>query len=116
MKKPECRQADISITPETRSVSVFLNSKLILKTNNALALKEGAYPVVHYVPRVELEDPLIEPSTHHTYCPFKGYASYFNLEDAKNAVWYYHDPCPLVEQVKDHVAFWGDGIKIEVVD
>lgn len=120
MKQSECKQADITIKPDPRTVSVFLDSKLILKTNNALALKENGYPIVHYFPRGELDDALITTSDHQTYCPYKGYAHYFNLKSvsdvAQNSVWYYPVPCPLVEKIRDHVSFWGEAISIEVDD
>ena len=31
--------------------------------------------------------------------------------DGPDQVWYYPDPCPLVEPIRDHLAFWGDRIE-----
>ncbi len=46
----------------------------------------------------------------HTVCPWKGAASYYHLEvngeANKDAAWYYPDPKPMVNVIKDHVAFW----------
>ncbi|RYG99266.1 MAG: DUF427 domain-containing protein, partial [Alphaproteobacteria bacterium] len=32
---------------------------------------------------------------------------------ARDAVWYYPDPCPLVEPIRDHLAFWGNAIRYD---
>ncbi|MBO4164112.1 DUF427 domain-containing protein [Micromonospora antibiotica] len=71
----------------------------------------------HYFPRSTLRDDLITESTTRTVCPWKGTASYYSLTDggrtSPDAVWYYPDPKPEAEQVRDRVAFWKD---VRVVD
>jgi uncharacterized protein (DUF427 family) len=60
---------------------------------------------------------VIRDSVTHTICPWKGTASYYSLEaDGKksaDAVWYYPEPKPEAEMVRDRVAFWKD---VKVVD
>lgn len=113
----ECKDRDITIEPAAGRVRVLFNGRVIADTENALALREGDYPVRLYFPRAALRAEVLGDSEHHTSCPFKGEAAYHHLksgdEIAENAVWYYPDPCPLVEAVRDHVAFWGDEIKID---
>jgi uncharacterized protein (DUF427 family) len=51
-------------------------------------------------------------------CPWKGEATYYNLvmgeEVNRDAAWYYPDPKPAAEKIKDHVAFYGSkGVHIE---
>ncbi|MEU1601800.1 DUF427 domain-containing protein [Micromonospora matsumotoense] len=71
----------------------------------------------HYFPRNTLRDDLITESTTRTVCPWKGTASYYSLTDgdrtSPDAVWYYPDPKPEAEQIRDRVAFWKD---VRVVD
>lgn len=113
----ECQERDISIEPADGSVEVFLHSKQIVNTGRALALREGDYPIVYYVPRQAVDAEILVTSDHQTNCPFKGDAAYHHLRSgddlAENAVWYYPDPCPLVEDIRDYVAFWGDAIRVE---
>ncbi len=115
----ECPDHDISIIPSPRRVRVHFASKVIADTDRALDLKEAAHPVVHYVPRDAVDAEVLLTSEHHTTCPFKGVASYHHLKSgetiAKNAVWYYPQPCDLVAPIRDHVAFWGDQVTVEVV-
>ena len=51
----------------------------------------------------------VESSTT-TGCPWKGTASYFtvnvNGEENRDAAWYYPDPKPAADNIRDHVAFW----------
>lgn len=71
----------------------------------------------HYFPRASLRDDLVKESDTHTICPWKGTASYYSLEHdgrgSADAVWYYPDPKPEAEMVRDRVAFWKD---VRVVD
>ena len=71
----------------------------------------------HYFPADAVDESLLRPSDTHTVCPWKGTASYWNLEvdGATNAdaVWYYPEPKPDAKAVRDRVAFW-KGVKIEV--
>ena len=66
----------------------------------------------HYFPRTALRDDLVRTSDTHTFCPWKGTASYYSLEQAgkksADAVWYYPEPKPEAEMVRDRVAFWKD--------
>jgi uncharacterized protein (DUF427 family) len=112
----QCLDRDISIEPAGGEVEVSFNGRVIASTPEALSLREGDYPAVLYVPRRSVNAEILAASDHHTVCPFKGEASYHHLKSgdavAENAVWYYPDPCPLVEPIRDHVAFWGDAITI----
>ncbi|MET9298641.1 DUF427 domain-containing protein [Micromonospora aurantiaca] len=88
---------------------------------NDLVVAESDDTVVvegnHYFPRTALRADLIRESDTHTVCPWKGTASYYTLEHggatSPDAVWYYPDPKPEAEMVRDRVAFWKD---VRVVD
>ena len=69
-----------------------------------------------YFPPDSVKKEFLNPNDQHTVCPWKGTASYYDIEvnGKKNtgAAWYYPDPKPAAKQIKDHVAFWR-GVKIE---
>ena len=69
-----------------------------------------------YFPRASLNQELFEESSHHSLCPWKGRASYFDVvvdgERNENAAWYYPKPMSLARRVKDRVAFW-KGVRVE---
>jgi uncharacterized protein (DUF427 family) len=64
----------------------------------------------HYFPRESIEARYFVESDHHTFCPWKGTASYYSLnidgQTNENAAWYYQDPKPEASMVADRVAFW----------
>ena len=66
----------------------------------------------HYFPMSSLHRDHVTFSNHKTTCPWKGTASYYSLlvngELNTDAAWYYADPKPEAEEVRDRVAFWKD--------
>lgn len=111
-----CRDRDIRIEPFDGEVRVTFRGRPVAVSTHALALHEGDYPVRYYIPASEVDGERLTASQLRTNCPFKGSAGYFHLQmdgqQAENAVWYYPDPCPGVEQIKDHLSFWGDEVEI----
>jgi len=69
-----------------------------------------------YFPANSIRAEFFKPNNSHTTCPWKGLASYYDIEvNGKrnaSAAWYYPDPKPAAKQIKDHVAFW-KGVKVE---
>ncbi len=50
-------------------------------------------------------------STHQTYCPFKGHASYYSLMNGPvNAVWTYEEPYDEMSMIKGQLAFYADKV------
>ena len=70
----------------------------------------------HYFPEASVKREFITFSNHKTTCHWKGQASYYSLivagEMNPDAAWYYANPKPGAEMVKDRVAFW-KGVKVE---
>lgn len=68
-----------------------------------------------YFPRSALKAEFFRASSHTSTCPWKGVASYFDIQvDEKinpNAAWYYPNPKQAAANIKDHVAFW-KGVEI----
>ena len=69
-------------------------------------LRETGSPVRYYLPAEDVRLDLLTPSDTHTYCPFKGTASYWSLPDAPDLVWSYPEPKPAVAEIKDHLCFY----------
>lgn len=102
----------ITIRPNAQRVVVKLGDATIADSRNALTLCEASYPPVQYIPRADVDMALLEPSTHETYCPYKGDASYLSVRggDARlaNSVWSYERPYDAVAEIADHLAFYPD--------
>jgi uncharacterized protein (DUF427 family) len=69
-----------------------------------------------YFPLDALRQEYFKPSRTHTECPWKGTASYYDVEvngkRNKDAAWFYPEPKPAAKQIKGYIAFW-KGVKVE---
>jgi uncharacterized protein (DUF427 family) len=107
----------ITIQPHAGQVRVQLGTATIAQTDRALELREASYPPVLYIPLDDVDQHLLQANKEHTYCPYKGEASYYDIlqgdSDAMaGAVWYYPDPFGAVEAIRGHVAFYADRVTI----
>lgn len=109
----------ITVGPEPGRVTVRWAGRVIADSTSALRLAEASYPAVHYVPRADVDPAVLTESSHTTYCPYKGTASYHGLRQADGTevadkVWFYPQPHDAVASIADHVAFYPDVVDIEV--
>src|SRR5438270_11973950 len=106
----------ITVAANPSRVVVSRAGRVVADSRDALTLREASYAPVQYIPLADVDESLLEPSEHVTYCPFKGEASYFSIptggEAGRNAVWCYRDPYPAVAAIKDRVAFYADRVEI----
>ena len=69
-----------------------------------------------YFPPDAIKQQYFKPSAAHSVCPWKGTASYYDLEvngkQNQGAAWFYPEPKPAANQIKGYVAFW-KGVKVE---
>jgi uncharacterized protein (DUF427 family) len=104
----------ITIEPNVHRVVVKVAGHVVADTRDALTLREAKYPAVQYIPRKDVDMTLLERSTHATYCPYKGDASYYSIpvggDRSLNAVWTYETPFEAMAQIKDYVAFYPDRV------
>ena len=70
----------------------------------------------YYFPPESVKKEYLKESNTHSTCPWKGYASYYDVvvenDVNKDAAWYYPDPKPGAKKIKNYVAFW-KGIEIK---
>lgn len=64
----------------------------------------------HYFPAESLKRDHFRASDHHSVCPWKGTASYYDVvvgdEVNANAAWYYPQAKDAAKQISGRVAFW----------
>ena len=69
-----------------------------------------------YFPPDAIHKEYFRSSEQQTTCPWKGTASYYDVEvnGKRNAgaAWYYPEPKPAAKQIAGYVAFW-KGVKVE---
>jgi uncharacterized protein (DUF427 family) len=110
----------ITVAFNPKRVQVEYKGHTIADSRRALVLKEASYKPVQYIPRQDVDMAYMSRTEHHTYCPYKGEASYYTLlmdgDFAENAVWSYEDPYPAMSEIKDYLAFYPNQVEIRELD
>jgi uncharacterized protein (DUF427 family) len=104
----------VLLEPSPRRVRVAFNGVTIADSTRAHLLFETRHLPVYYFPRGDVRMDLLVPTEHHTFCPYKGTASYWTIRVAdrasENAVWGYPDPYDEVPMLADFLAFYWDRV------
>ena len=87
--------------------------------NGAVIAESDRFEIVEgnvYFPPETVKAEYLRPSDAHTDCPWKGTASYHDLEvdgvRNVNAAWYYPETKAAAKKVEGYVAFW-HGVSVE---
>jgi uncharacterized protein (DUF427 family) len=87
------------------AVEAIWNEQVIAHSDRTVVVEGN-----HYFPREDVDTSVLERSPTTTVCPWKGTAHYCTIdidgERNEDAAWYYPDPKPAAEQVRDRIAFW----------
>jgi uncharacterized protein (DUF427 family) len=106
-QNPEHR---IALTRDAQRVRVVAAGQTIAESSEAITLGEATYPPVYYFPRSDVRMDALVRTDHHTYCPYKGDASYFSISAGgrtiENAVWSYEHPYDEMAEIKAYLAFY----------
>jgi uncharacterized protein (DUF427 family) len=111
----------ITISPAEGKVRVTLARKIVAESTRAVRLTENGYLPVYYLPRSDADMSLLVPTTHYTYCPYKGDCTYYSIpiggSKSENAVWTYEKPHEAVAGIRGYLAFYPSRVDaIEVID
>jgi uncharacterized protein (DUF427 family) len=86
------------------------NDRVIAESDVTIVVENN-----QYFPPDAVKKEFFTPSDTHSVCPWKGVASYFNIEvdgkTNKDAAWYYPQPKDAAKEIKDYIAFW-KGVKV----
>ena len=108
----------ITVEPTDHRVVVKVGDRVLADTTNALTLREASYPAVQYVPIADIDPALIRHTDTHTYCPYKGEASYYTIQtdsgELTDAIWTYEEPYDAVSAIAGHAAFYPDKVELTV--
>ena len=110
----------ITVEPAGRTVTVRRGDTQVARTERALELREASYPPVYYIHLEDVDEKLLSGSDLHTYCPYKGEASYYDVVDGSGdhdlagSVWYYPESYDAVSPIAGRVAFYGNRFDIRV--
>lgn len=102
----------VDVYPSSRQVKVVIDGETVADSTNAHFLYETNTKTRYYIPQDDIRMDLLTPVETHSFCPYKGEASYHsatvNGKAYDNAVWYYPEPLPEQPWLKDLLAFWDE--------
>ncbi len=106
------------VEASSRLVEVQFGGVKVASTRRALRVLETSHPPVYYVPREDILREYLQLSDRHSWCEWKGLASYYHVvvpasqasggRRADNAAWYYPDPTVPYKEIRGYVAFYPD--------
>jgi len=112
VERPDYR---VDLLRRRNLVTVRSGDTVIAQTTSPLFVDEQDHGVVVYVPEVDVDFTKLEAIDHRTRCPYKGYASHWQLAGGNEPVaWTYREPHPQVAQIAGHVAFYQDRVSVEI--
>jgi uncharacterized protein (DUF427 family) len=83
---------------------------VVAETRAAWRVLETSQPPAFYLPADDVAQDLLRPTTHHSFCEWKGQASYVDVVVgdvvAVQAGWRYPSPTPAFAEIRDHLAFY----------
>jgi uncharacterized protein (DUF427 family) len=108
----------ISVRPSSRLVRIEVDGQVLAESQRARLLFETGLPTRYYMPWQDLRNERLIPSDRHTYCAYKGRATYWSVDldgrVLKNLVWTYKQPLHDALPVRDLLAFYNERVDIVV--
>ncbi len=101
-------------------VQVVVDGVVIADTRRARRVLETSHPPTYYIPPADVRMEYLKRNGHATVCEFKGRAGYYDLvlgeRVIRNVAWYYPNPAPGYEALRDYVAFYPGRVDACLVD
>lgn len=109
----------ITVRPTGSRVTVRVGGVTVAESDSALSLAEASYPVVQYIPLGDVDQSLLRRTDSHTYCPYKGEASYYTVQTPDGGcetdlIWTYEQPYGAVREIAGHVALDANRAEVSV--
>jgi uncharacterized protein (DUF427 family) len=108
------------VEPSTRRIRVVVGGVTVADTTRAFRVLETSHPPGYYIPPEDVRSEYLRSSRRTSHCEFKGRASYYDLAVGErvvpDAAWYYADPAPGYEAIRDHLAFYPGRVDACFVD
>jgi uncharacterized protein (DUF427 family) len=96
----------------SRHLVVRAGDRVVADTKQPLVLYESGFAPRWYVPRADVRGDALADDALQTFCPYKGIASYYDIEGVDHAAWSYRTPFEDMAAIADRVSFEPDKVEI----
>lgn len=104
----------------SKRIKVISNGIVVAETARSKRVLEKGNPPVYYIPSENIRTEYLSPADNKTVCPWKGESHYYHLGIGENqiryACWYYPNPKPEFEQIKNYIAFYAQKMDACYID
>jgi uncharacterized protein (DUF427 family) len=108
----------VDALPSERHIRIVVDGEELAESSDVVTLFETGLPTRYYLPAADVRHDALRPSDTHTRCPYKGIASYHSVVTAQgehpDLVWYYPEPIPAVENIRDRLCFYNEKVSVYV--
>ncbi len=98
------------LEPSTKRIQVIFNGVTLADSQQTYRVLETSHPPVYYIPPEDIQQQYLQFTSQHSYCEWKGMASYYTVavgdKQVTKAGWYYPNPTSAFAAIKDFVAFY----------
>ena len=106
----------IDIRHSSRHLVVRTGDQVIADTHRPLVLYESGFAPRWYVPRADIVGESLAGNDLQTFCPYKGIASYHDIDGVARAAWSYRAPIDEMSAIADLVSFEPDLVEVTLDD
>ena len=93
-----------------KPIQIVFNNLTIADTEGSYRVLETSHPPVYYLPPKDIKMEYLIPASGQSFCEWKGVAKYYTLvvgeKKVEKVAWYYPQPTPAFEAIKDYIAFY----------
>lgn len=108
----------VDILPSSRHLRVVVDGVTVAESRQPWVLFETGLPPRYYLPPSAVRMDLLHPSDHRSACPYKGTASYYDLQVGdrlhRDFVWTYRDPLPESGRIKGLLCFYNEKVDLYI--
>jgi uncharacterized protein (DUF427 family) len=108
----------VDIVASSRNIRVVVGGKTVADSRQPRALFETGLPTRWYLPLTDIRMDLLNPSDTVTHCPYKGSATYWNVEAEgkifEDIVWCYRAPLPESQKIAGFASFYNEKVDIYI--
>ncbi len=93
-----------------KQVKIIFKGVVLADSYKSQRVLETSHPPVYYIPPEDIEMNYLQVIEQQSYCEWKGMAFYCNVivkeRQIEKAAWFYPQPTPAFEVIKDYLAFY----------
>jgi uncharacterized protein (DUF427 family) len=110
----------VDVLDSSRHVEVYVAGQRVADSRRPKVLFETNLPARYYLPKLDVDLGLLQPSATRTACPYKGEAAHWSMStgdrEIADVAWTYAHPIGGMEKIANLVCFYDDKVDRVVVD